>query len=113
MKANNFIYKICTIKEWKKALSSGIFCGTEKDLKDKYIHFSTKNQLIGTLEKYYKSEKNLILLKFPSNNLKNLKWEESGKLFFPHLYSKLNTKDLLEIHELNNLDTKFIIPANF
>ena len=62
---------------------------------------------------YYKSEKNLILLKFPSNNLKNLKWEESGKLFFPHLYSKLNTKDLLEIHELNNLDTKFIIPANF
>ena len=108
-----FIYKILTKNEYEVFKKIDYYSGTEKDINDGFIHFSTKDQLIGTLEKYYKSEKNLILLKFPSNNLKNLKWEESGKLFFPHLYSKLNTKDLLEIHELNNLDTKFIIPANF
>ena len=108
-----FIYKILTKNEYEVFKKTDYYLGTEKDTNDGFIHFSTKDQLIGTLEKYYKSEKNLILLKFPSNNLKNLKWEESGKLFFPHLYSKLNTKDLLEIYELNNLDTKFIIPANF
>ena len=108
-----FIYKILTKNEYEVFKKNDYYSGTEKDINDGFIHFSTKDQLIGTLEKYYKSEKNLILLKFPSNNLKNLKWEESGKLFFPHLYSKLNTKDLLEIHELNNLDTKFIIPVNF
>ena len=108
-----FIYKILTKNEYEVFKKTDYYPGTEKDISDGFIHFSTKDQLIGTLEKYYKSEKNLILLKFPSNNLKNLKWEESGKLFFPHLYSKLNTKDLFEIHELNNLDTKFIIPTNF
>tara|TARA_Y100000739_G_C20381274_1_gene361327 strand:+ start:99 stop:437 length:339 start_codon:yes stop_codon:yes gene_type:complete len=108
-----FIYKILTKNEYEVFKKTDYYPGTEKDISDGFIHFSTKDQLIGTLEKYYKSEKNLILLKFPSNNLKNLKWEESGKLFFPHLYSKLNTKDLLEIHEVNNLDTKFIIPVNF
>ena len=108
-----FIYKILTKNEYEVFKKTDYYSGTEKDINDGFIHFSTKDQLIGTLEKYYKSEKNLILLKFPSNNLKNLKWEESGKLFFPHLYSKLNTKDLLEIHELNNLDSKFIIPTNF
>ncbi len=95
-----FIYKILTKNEYEVFKKTDYYSGTEKDINDGFIHFSTKDQLIGTLEKYYKSEK-------------NLKWEESGKLFFPHLYSKLNTKDLLEIHELNNLDTKFIIPTNF
>ena len=108
-----FIYKILTKNEYEVFKKTDYYPGTEKDISDGFIHFSTKDQLIGTLEKYYKSEKNLILLKFPSNNLKNLKWEKFGELFFPHLYSKLNTKDLSEIYKLNNLDTKFIIPANF
>ena len=46
MKVNNFIYKICTIKIWEKALSSGVFIGTEEDIRDNYIHFSTKDQLL-------------------------------------------------------------------
>ena len=54
-----FVYKICSKSEWSSAKKKGQFKGSEMDLKDGFIHFSTKFQLIGTLEKYYKSEKNL------------------------------------------------------
>ena len=112
MKANNFIYKICTINEWKKALSSGIFFGTEKDLKDKYIHFSTKNQLIKTLSLHFKDKKNLCLLKLSTKEL-NIKWELSRKnQLFPHLYDKFNVNLVLTVYNLKqNADGNFILPS--
>ena len=112
MKANNFIYKICTINEWKKALSSGIFIGTKKDLKDKYIHFSTKNQLLETLSLHFKEKKSLCLLKLSTKNL-NIKWELSRKnQVFPHLYDKFNVNLVLTVYNLKqNADGNFILPS--
>ena len=48
-----FIYKICTKVEWLKAKNEGKFLGSKKDIEDGFIHFSSKDQLKGTLSKYF------------------------------------------------------------
>ena len=58
-----FVYKICTKVEWLEAKIKGKLSGTKKDIEDGYIHFSDKDQLKGTLKKFFPDQKNLILLK--------------------------------------------------
>ena len=110
-----FVYKICSESEWSSAKKKGKFKGTKKDIEDGFIHFSKKNQLIGTLNKFYKNQKNLMLLKISSSNLDNLKWENaSDGQIFPHLYSKLNTQNILAEYQIkDDLDGKFILPTDY
>ena len=48
-----FVYKICTKAEWLEAKTKGKFNGSKKDIEDGYIHFSDKEQLKGTLAKFF------------------------------------------------------------
>ena len=86
-----YIYKICTKLEWEEAKLKGKFNGSKKDLEDGYIHFSDKDQVKQTLNKFYINQTNLIILKVDALKLKNLVWEQStdGNMF-PHLYSDLD-----------------------
>ena len=47
------IFKICHAAEWKTAECEGIYAGSAKDREDHFIHFSTAEQVMGTLERYY------------------------------------------------------------
>jgi len=110
----NFIYKICSIDEWRIAEKAKEFRGSKKDLIDGYIHFSKKEQLDSTLTKYFFNQDKLILLKIKVLNLENLKWEKSQtEEIFPHLYSILNLKNVKNIFEiiLNN-DGTHKLPAD-
>ena len=111
---DEFIYKILTKSEFEKIKNNNYFEGTKKDINDGFIHFSKKGQLIGTLNKFYKNQKNLMLLKISSSNLDNLKWENaSDSQIFPHLYSKLNTQNILAEYQIkDDLDGKFILPKD-
>ena len=40
-----FIFKVIDKDEWQKAKKSGTYGGSEKDLKDGYIHFSEEDQV--------------------------------------------------------------------
>ena len=40
-----FIFKVIDKDEWQKAKQSGTYGGSEKDLKDGYIHFSEEDQV--------------------------------------------------------------------
>ena len=84
------IYKICQIQEWQSACITGIYNGSQVDLKDGFIHFSTQQQLSATARKHFQGQKNLILVEFDTKNLA-LTWElsRSGELF-PHLYHELS-----------------------
>ena len=97
-----FIYKICNSKEWVNFKKKNFFFGTKKDLLDGFIHLSNKNQVRGTLKKYYFKKNKLILLKISTSKLKNLIWEKtkSGSVF-PHLYSHLNIKHISEIYQIS------------
>ena len=114
MMKNEYIYKILNKHEFENLKNYDYFLGTEKDIIDGFIHFSKKDQLIDTLTKYFKNQTDLILLKVSSHNLENLKWEKSinGEIF-PHLYSKLDNKNILEDYKIKNKeDGSFILPMN-
>ena len=49
----NTIYKICAENEWAAALQAGVYKGSEADLKDGFIHFSTGPQAVETARKHF------------------------------------------------------------
>ena len=101
----DFVYKICTKSEWSKAKQNNIFKGTALDLKDGYIHFSDKDQVKQTLNKFYVNQTNLIILKVDAQKLESLTWEQStdGNMF-PHLYSDLNLDFVIKEYAVNLKD---------
>ena len=110
-----YIYKIIDNDELSKAKSNGSYSGSSKDLKDCYIHFSSEEQVEGTLKKYYLNKKNLILLKVETLKLDHLVWEQaSDGNFFPHLYSALDLANVVDEYKINlNSDGTHKLPESF
>lgn len=91
------IFKIEDQEIWQTATKAGVYEGSTHDKQDGFIHFSTSNQLVGTLNKHYANRINLLLIAIDSTTLgSDLKWEPSrdGALF-PHLYAPLPTTHVL------------------
>ena len=107
-----FVYKICSKSEWLSAIQNGKFIGTKKDIKDGYIHFSNKNQIKRTLDKYFSKQKDLILLKIETLKLDSLVWEQaSDGDVFPHLYSALDTLSVCNKYDIIlNEDGSYTLP---
>ena len=96
-----FIYKICTKLELNEAKDKKEFKGSKKDLDDGFIHFSSEEQVKGTLKKYYSNQKELMLLKVDTLKLDHLIWEQtSDGNMFPHLYSPLNLSNVTDEFEI-------------
>jgi uncharacterized protein (DUF952 family) len=85
------IYKICETAQWAQAERDGAFRGSEVDLTDGYIHFSTAAQVAGTAAKHFAGMSDLVLVAAGAEDLGGgLKWETSrGGALFPHLYGPL------------------------
>jgi uncharacterized protein (DUF952 family) len=85
------IYKVLRNAEWVEAQASGVFAGSPDDIRDGFIHFSTAEQLKGTLERHFAGEENLVVLEVEAQALgEALRWEPSrGGALFPHLYGGL------------------------
>ena len=56
------IYKICEREAWQVAESDGAFRGSDVDLRDGFIHFSTAAQLAGTAAKHFAGASDLVLV---------------------------------------------------
>ena len=85
------IYKITTPLEWLGAEKGGYYPGSADDIRDGFIHFSTRVQLPRTIAKHFVGEEDLVLLALDSEELGDaLRWESSrdGELF-PHLFGDL------------------------
>ena len=85
------IYKILRTAEWDAVADAEEFAGSPDDLRACVIHFSTAEQLRGTVEKHFAEEDYLVLLAIDAEALGELlKWETSrGGALFPHLYGPL------------------------
>jgi uncharacterized protein (DUF952 family) len=85
------IYKICKAAMWREAERAGVFRGSEADLRDGFIHFSTAAQVVETAAKHFAGQRDLLLLYVDTAKLGDkLKWEPSrGGALFPHLYGDL------------------------
>ena len=85
------IYKILRASEWRDAQAQGAVTGSADDLRDGFIHLSTRGQVAGTLERHFAGETGLVVLEVAAHRLgDDLKWEPSrGGALFPHLYAAL------------------------
>tara|TARA_B110000263_G_C15002137_1_gene371033 strand:- start:86 stop:430 length:345 start_codon:yes stop_codon:yes gene_type:complete len=110
-----FVYKICTKTELIEAKQKGKFIGTKKDLEDGYIHFSDKEQVLNTLNKYFNKKKDLVLLKIETSKLDSLVWEQgSDGNMFPHFYSTLDVSNICGEYYIDlNDNSSFILPLDF
>jgi uncharacterized protein (DUF952 family) len=91
------IFKICDRAEWNVAIALGAYRGSAKDRQDGFLHFSTQEQLPGTLQRYYAGAKDLLLVAVDANILGDaLRFERSrdGALF-PHLYCHLSLASVM------------------
>lgn len=85
------IYRIVPADVWRRAEAAGHFDGTEHDLRDGFIHFSTATQVAETAARHYAGLAGLLLVRVNAEALGSaLRWEPSrGGALFPHLYGAL------------------------
>ena len=95
-----YVYKVCSKFDWETAKKNNVFEGSGIDLIDKFIHFSSSEQVKETASLHFKKENNLVLLEVETKNL-NILWEESrNQLLFPHLYDSLPINSVVNVYEL-------------
>ena len=80
-------------------LSEGFLTGSPDDLRDGFIHLSTREQLKTTLERHFAGEQGLVVLEIDATTLNpGLKWEPSrGGALFPHLYERLSMDAVVRV----------------
>ncbi len=85
-----------TTEQWACLNREGFWTGADVDRQDGYIHFSAWDQVLGTLEKHFAGQSDLLLIGVPLSSVESeLKWEVSrGGQEFPHLYRELRTSDV-------------------
>ncbi len=103
------IYKICSDALWRELQITGQTLGSLDDERDGFIHFSTATQLLGTFEKYFRSEfesdSELWLLSVDPDALEpnSLRFEPSRRDdFFPHLYAPLNLTQVFSSQKISS-----------
>jgi uncharacterized protein (DUF952 family) len=85
------IYKICERAAWRAAEHAGLYRGSDVDMRDGFIHFSTAAQVRETAARHFAQKSDLMLVAADGDILgAALKWEPSrGGDLFPHLYAAL------------------------
>jgi uncharacterized protein (DUF952 family) len=86
------VYKICPRAAWQEALRSGELFPSPDDIRDGFIHLSSKAQVRATLNRHFAGESDLMLLSVATARLASgtLCWEKSRSgQEFPHLYGAL------------------------
>lgn len=88
------VYKIVPAALWNVAENDGIFCGSEVDRRDGFIHFSTAAQVEETAARHFAGQRDLLLVGVDTDKLGDrLKWETSrGGALFPHLYDEFDVR---------------------
>jgi len=90
--------------------------GSADDLRDGFIHLSTREQLTGTIAKHFRGEHDLVLIQFETHLLgEQLRWEVSrGGDLFPHFYAALPTASAGAVHALPlGFDGVPVLPKEF
>ena len=94
------IYKICPASAWREAERQGVYRGSADDVRDGFIHFSTKSQVAETARKHFAGQTGLVLIAVEADALgAALRWERSrNDELFPHLYGELDLSAVIGIY---------------
>jgi uncharacterized protein (DUF952 family) len=117
---DQLIYKLADQALLAELEGQGVSVGSEHDLRDGFIHFSTANQVQGTFDKYFKARlaagENIWLLAIDVKQLPtaSLRFEapkaliaddansERSRQLFPHLYAPLGLGAVCKRVQLDN-----------
>ena len=108
------VFKILEQEEWFNKEDE--YKGSLIDLRDGFIHLSTKNQIYETCKKHFFSRDNLIVIYFKIKDLEDsLKWEKSrNNDLFPHYYGYLKKKLMIGFFNLRRIsDGSHEFPKDF
>lgn len=102
------IYHIVSNINWQKTAEAAGntlqgFYEPESLLTEGFIHSSKSHQVKGVLERYYKGQKDLLLLHIDETKLTApLKFEKSPSINeeFPHIYGPLNIDAVIKVESL-------------
>ena len=93
------IYHVVEKSKWEAALVQG-FYEAGSLAAEGFIHLSTKEQVDGVLQRYYKDQNDLLLLHIDETKLAaELKYELAPSVneLFPHLFGRLNMDAVVEV----------------
>lgn len=101
-KLMNLIYHVVEASEWAEQESLTIYRASSLDTEG-FIHLSTKEQVPGVLDRYYRNVPNLLLLHVDADKLVHeLRYEKAtNNELFPHIYGPIN-KDAVVAIERND-----------
>ena len=99
----DYVFKILEQEEWFNREEE--YTGSIIDLRDGFIHMSTKNQIYETCKKHFFGRDNLIVIYFKIKDLEDsLKWEKSrNNDLFPHYYGYLKKKLMIGFCNLRRI----------
>ncbi|RMF48048.1 MAG: DUF952 domain-containing protein, partial [Anaerolineae bacterium] len=86
---NEYVVHICTQQAWQAAQAEGTY-RPESLTTEGFIHLSRPEQALGTANRFFAGQRDLVLLWIPVEKLTApLKWEAADGDVFPHLYGAL------------------------
>ncbi len=94
---NRMIYHITSRSEWNQARLVQVYMADSLNTQG-FIHCSTREQILGTANAYFKGKKDLVILCIESDRVQApIKYENSEEeaRSFPHIYGPLNIKAVL------------------
>jgi uncharacterized protein (DUF952 family) len=96
------IYHVTTQREWDFAQASGKYSAPSLAAEG-FIHCSTKEQVAGVLDRYYKNKQDLILLHLEETKITsplNFELAPSVNEMFPHIFGTINIDAVVKTEKL-------------
>jgi uncharacterized protein (DUF952 family) len=96
------LYKVLARQLWEAAEMAGQFAGAGIDLQDGFIHLSSTDQVVETVQKHFAGQDDLMLISIDEELLgESLRWEVSrGGALFPHVYGPIPLSAILQVQSL-------------
>ena len=109
-----FVYRLATTAEWRIAQDAGVVPRRDIDVRDGYMHLSTRPQVLETARLHFSGVNDLLTLEIPLAPIGDLvKFELAPKRgeTFPHLYSSLRREYVRAAIKLELSEYGFVFGA--
>ncbi len=100
LEAMNIILHICSQSAWNEAQIKGNYRAESLDTQG-FIHCSTREQVVGTANLFFRGQQDLVLLVIDADRLTApIKVEDADNgQFFPHVFGPLNLDAVVDVRE--------------
>ena len=108
------IFHITSHAQWEAAQAAGAYRGDTLD-SEGFIHCSTAPQIVATAARFFRGQRDLVLLRIDTDKLRSdLRYEpaSNGELF-PHIYGPLNVDAVSHVYDFPpRADGSFALPLS-